>query len=66
MVEQQLPEPEQMRRRAGRLADGLAYSGRDRDDIERQLASWHFHPAVAFRAAGEATRWRPTQPGSSS
>jgi hypothetical protein len=66
MVEQQLPEPEQMRRRARRLADGLASSGHDREQIERQLASWHFHPAVAFRAAGEACQRAPAQPGSSS
>jgi hypothetical protein len=66
MVEQQLPEPEQMRRRARRLADSLASSGHDREAIERQLASWHFHPAVAFRTATEATRNRATQPGSSS
>ncbi|HEX3979755.1 MAG TPA: hypothetical protein VHW93_00940 [Acidimicrobiales bacterium] len=66
MVEQQLPEPEQMRRRARRLADSLATSGHDREGIERQLASWHFHPAVAFRAAAEAAGTGSSQPGSSS
>jgi hypothetical protein len=61
--EQLLPEPEQMRRRAQRLADGLASAGRDRADIERQLAAWQFHPAVAFRAAEHAVRAvRPVRP----
>ena len=66
LSEQRLPEPEQMRRRARRLADGLARSGADRSEIEHQLARWHFHPAVAFRAAGEAVGAVPPQPGSSS
>ena len=51
MVEHQLPEPERMRRRAQRLASGLASAGKDRSDIERQLTDWHFHPAVAYAAA---------------
>ena len=55
-VEQRLPEPEQMRRRAHRLAAGLAAAGRDRTEIEQQLARWQFHPAVSFRAAEDATR----------
>jgi hypothetical protein len=54
--EQRLPGPEQMRRRAARLAGGLAASGMDREGIERRLAEWQFHPAVAFRAADEAVR----------
>lgn len=62
VTEQQLPEPEQMRRRAGRLASGLAAAGRDRVDIERQLGEWQFHPAVAFRAAEEATVLPPRSP----
>ncbi len=66
LAEQRLPEAEQMRRRARRLAEGLAHSGADRLDIERQLARWHFHPAVAFRAADEALGVTPPQPGSSS
>jgi hypothetical protein len=66
LSEQRLPEPEQMRRRARRLADGLARSGADRSEIERQLARWHFHPAVVFRAAGEALGSATPQPGSSS
>ncbi len=64
--EQRLPESEQMRRRARRLAEGLARSGADRSEIERQLARWHFHPAVVFRAASEAVGSAATQPGSSS
>lgn len=55
MAEQRLSEPEQMRRRAQRLATGLAEAGHDRDTIERRLAAWHFHPAVAFKAAAEAS-----------
>ena len=69
LVEQRLPEPEQMRRRARRLADGLAGTGSDRAEIERQLARWHFHPSVAFRAAEQATSRAErgsAQPGSSS
>jgi len=69
LVEQRLPEPEQMRRRAQRLADGLAGAGSDRAEIERQLARWHFHPSVGFRAAEEAVRKAgrgSVQPGSSS
>jgi hypothetical protein len=56
LIEQQLPEPEQMRRRAHRLAQGLASAGRDRAEIERQLGAWQFHPAVAFGAAQDAVR----------
>jgi hypothetical protein len=68
LAEQQLPEPEQMRRRAHRLASGLAAAGRDRADIEQQLAQWQFHPAVSFRAADDAVRQHGpgAQPGSSS
>ena len=60
MAEQHLSEPEQMRRRAHRLAAGLAAAGQEREAIERQLSSWQFHPAVAFQAAEEAVgRIRP-------
>ena len=55
MAEQRLSGPEQMRRRAQRLATGLADAGHDRATIERRLANWHFHPAVAFKAAAEAS-----------
>lgn len=55
LAEQSLSEPEQMRRRAQRLADGLAETGHDRATIERRLAEWRFHPAVAFKAAAEAS-----------
>jgi hypothetical protein len=54
LAEQRLPEPEQMRRRAGRLAAGLAASGCGREEIERRLGGWQFHPAVAFQAAKDA------------
>jgi hypothetical protein len=56
LAEQQLPESEQMRRRADRLAAGLASAGRSQTDIERQLGRWQFHPAVAFRAAEAAIK----------
>ncbi len=65
LTEQRLPEPEQMRRRAGRLAAGLAAAGRGRPDIEQQLGEWGFHPAVAFRAAETALRLT-TPPGNRS
>jgi len=58
VAEQQLPEVEQMRRRALRLATGLADAGHDRSTIERRLAQWHFHPAVAFHAAGAVCEGR--------
>ncbi|HVC68060.1 MAG TPA: hypothetical protein VND44_10725 [Acidimicrobiales bacterium] len=54
VAEQQLPEVEQMRRRALRLATGLAGAGHDRSTIERRLAQWQFHPAIAFEAADAA------------
>ena len=39
--------------RARRLAMALLACGDEPDSVERQLHTWHFHPAVAF----EATRW---------
>jgi len=54
LAEQRLPEAEQMRRRAARLAAGLAASGLEREEIERRLGGWQFHPAVAFQAAKDA------------
>ncbi|HEX3459594.1 MAG TPA: hypothetical protein VHT49_01705 [Acidimicrobiales bacterium] len=54
LAEQRLPEPEQMRRRAARLAAGLAAAGHDREEIERRLGGWQFHPSVAFQAAKDA------------
>ncbi len=65
LAEQRLSEPEQTRRRARRLAAGLAAAGRGREEIERQLHAWHFHPAVAFRVAEDVSD-RRAQPGSSS
>jgi len=62
MAEQRLSEPEQMRRRASRLATGLADAGHDRASIERRLAAWHFHPAVAFAAASDAADPTPPPP----
>jgi hypothetical protein len=63
--EQQLSGPQQMRLRAHRLAAGLAVAGRDQTDIELQLGKWHFHPAVAFRAAEDAVRLKaPVENGS--
>jgi hypothetical protein len=58
-AEQRLSEPEQMRRRALRLAAGLADAGHDRATIERRLGDWQFHPSVAFTAAEAAGRGRP-------
>ena len=54
LIEQRLPEVEQMRLRAQRLADGLAAAGHDRSTIERRLGEWQFHPAVAVAAAERA------------
>ena len=65
-VEHRLPEAEQMRRRARRLAAGFAADGRDQREIESRLGALRFHPAIAFQAAAEASRMRAVQPGSSS
>ncbi|MHB1709779.1 MAG: hypothetical protein ACYCV7_00015 [Acidimicrobiales bacterium] len=56
LAEHRLPEHEQMRRRAARLAVSLAASGHAREEIERRLGEWQFHPAVAFRASEDAVR----------
>ena len=58
-----LPEAEQMRRRALRLAGGLAEAGHDRATIERRLGEWRFHPAVAFQAAAEVCATPQALPG---
>ncbi len=55
-AEQRLPEGEQVRLRAVRLAGGLAGDGKTRAEIEGRLAEWQFHPAVAFHAARTATQ----------
>jgi hypothetical protein len=62
IAEQRLSVPEQMRRRALRLAGGLAEAGHDRATIERRLGEWRFHPAVAFTAAAEACAAVPSAP----
>ncbi|MBV8461927.1 MAG: hypothetical protein JO368_01435 [Acidimicrobiales bacterium] len=54
LEERRLVEPEQMRRRALRLACELAEAGKGPEEIERRLAAWHFHPAIAYRAARDA------------
>lgn len=54
VLEQRLPEPERARRRAQRLAAGLAAGGMEQTDIEKQLGRWHFHPALAYTASHEA------------
>jgi hypothetical protein len=56
MSEQHLSEAERMRRRARRLATGLASAGHSRKTIEDRLGAWQFHPAVAFSAADDAIR----------
>ena len=50
-----LPAGVQQARRAHRLALELRATGRSAEEIERQLGRWHVHPAIAFRAAEEAT-----------
>lgn len=63
LEEQQLPDVERSRRRATRLATGLAASGHDAPAIEAALARWQFHPAVTYQVVrdvlGEAA---PTGP----
>lgn len=69
LEERRLSGPEQVRRRAERLAGELAAGGKDATEIERRLGEWQFHPAVAFAAARDAVAARArdeAQPGSSS
>lgn len=47
------PPVERMRRRSRQLALSMAELGVDRDEAERQLAQWRFHPAICF----EAVEW---------
>ncbi len=54
LEERRLSEAEQLRRRADRLAEELAADGKSREHIERRLADWRFHPAMAFAAAARA------------
>ena len=66
--EQLLPDVERNRRRATRLATGLAASGQDAGAIEAALARWQFHPAVAYQVArdvlgGSAGAPVPTRTG---
>ncbi|MDQ1361129.1 MAG: hypothetical protein QOJ44_1506 [Acidimicrobiaceae bacterium] len=56
-ADQRLSPFEQMRRRARRLALGLATSGHEQADIERRLCGWQFHPSLAF----ESARWAMDQ-----
>jgi hypothetical protein len=63
LSEQNLSEPERMRRRARRLATDLANAGHTRQTIEGRLATWHFHPSVAFSAADDAVRQAAGGPG---
>jgi hypothetical protein len=67
LEERRLSEAEQIRRRADRLASDLASAGKDRAEIERRLAGWQFHPAVAYAAADRAaSSCRPLEGGGSS
>lgn len=47
------PGPDEVRRRARRLALGLYQLGEDTPAVERQLHEWRIHPAMAF----DAVRW---------
>jgi len=47
------PGPDEMRRRARRLALGLYQLGEDTAVVEHQLHEWRFHPAMAH----DAVRW---------
>lgn len=55
------PDPEQVRRRARRLALSLAELGEPDEAIERQLHRWKIHPAMAHDAVNW-TRLRRRQP----
>jgi hypothetical protein len=62
-AEQRLSGPDQMQRRARRLAEGLATRGQTREQIERQLGAWHFHPAVAYSTASTVVPDETAAPG---
>jgi hypothetical protein len=47
------PNPDEMRRRARRLALGLYQLGEDTPAVEHQLHEWRVHPAMAH----DAVRW---------
>lgn len=49
--------PAQRKERARRLALSLLQIGEDRNDVERQLHRWQFHPALAH----DALRWALSQ-----
>jgi hypothetical protein len=50
---EQLQEPpaEAQRRRSRQLALSLLELGEDREEVERQLLRWHYHPALACESA---------------
>ena len=50
---EQLQEPpaEGQRRRSRQLALSLLELGEDREEVERQLLRWHYHPALASESA---------------
>lgn len=50
-AQRRIPPVEAMRRRARRLALSALQLGLDRDEVERQLMQWRFHPAICFEAA---------------
>ncbi|MGI8794250.1 MAG: hypothetical protein ACR2H3_13930 [Acidimicrobiales bacterium] len=50
-AQRRIPPVEQMRRRARRLALSALQLGLDRDEVERQLMQWRFHPAICFESA---------------
>lgn len=45
-----VPDPQELRRRADRLALSLLELGEERDAVEAQLHRWRFHPAMAHQA----------------
>lgn len=64
----QVAPDDHVRRRARRLALSLLELGESRDETERQLQRWRFHPAIAY----DATIWaavrradRATEPAAS-
>lgn len=67
-AERQLPEVDQMRRRAQRLASEMARAGSDQMAIEQRLGALQFHPSIASAAAAGAVAEyvQASQPGSAS
>lgn len=65
-AQRRIPPVEQMRRRARRLALSAFQLGLERDEVERQLMQWRFHPAICFESAAWAAEQHEAAAGEAS